>query len=285
MEFTDFSKLRDALKRIGLYEFEVKLLNRLQLGDLEGNTGDTKNLILGESGIYKLEKGCLVKVILHITSIDKIWLEKNQKAIAALNQKKYDSKEFIRALHKYHFTTCTTIYDMFNTGRKSRYYMSQRIKGKFNYQVIDNSVCAYESRNQKLNVCRNCISALGKLTGKSYNSDDFDMNEIFDTAVVELSSAGHELECNAVPNIYATDWEMIATKAKKQVAWQCEECAVKLETDKKHLHCHHIDANRVNNLLSNLKVLCIKCHAEQPGHQHLRDFPQYQEYLDKYHAN
>lgn len=285
MKFTNFSNLKDAIKRIGIIDFEVELLIRLQHGDLEGNTEDTENIIVGKFGIYRLENSFLSKVLLHITSIDKRWIEQNKQASAALNQKKYDSRELIRALHKYHFTKCTTIDTMFSVGRKKRYHLARKIDGTFKYHVVDGGIPFYTRKNQKLNVCRYCLGVLEGLTGKSYSVDDFDMNDIFDTNVVKLNPSEHDWACNAVPNIYVKDWKMIADKQKWHSGWKCEKCKVNLASDQKYLHCHHADTDLGNNVIANLEVLCIKCHADQPNHQHIRSTSQYKQYIDKYHAN
>lgn len=283
MRFTDFSELQNAIRLIGIDKFEAKLLEKLKLGELEGDTQNLENIILGEYGIYYLKQGKLGKVILHITDIDKMWIEKkDMTALNALNNKKYDALEFIKALHKYHFTKCKTLEKMFNKGRKNRYYLAQRTDGTFSYNVIEDNEVIYDSKRQKLNVCKNCLSVLMELTKKQYDVQNFKPTDVFNTNMVKLSETGIDLECNAVPNIYSNDWNKIAKKAKQQVNWKCEQCDINFTQDKGYLHCHHIDANRANNLLTNLKVLCIKCHAEQPNHEHLKKLPKYGDFLTKY---
>ena len=279
MQFTDFSTLQNAIRRLGIDKFEAELLKKLQLGELEGNTQNTENLILGEYGIYHLEKGVLAKVILHITDIKTRWLEKKCMAWEAFKAKKYDTTEFIEALHKYHFTKCTTLDTMFNNDRRNRYYMAQRIDGTFSYSFIKENKVIYENKNQKLNVCRNCLTVLAELANKRYSVQGFKPIYVFDTNVVPPSNGGFDLECDAVPNIYAKDWQKIAQKAKEQVDYKCEKCGVDLKQDKQYLHCHHIDANRANNLSSNLQVLCIKHHAEQHQHQHIRQTEEYRKFF------
>ena len=282
MQFTDFSTLQNAIRRLGIDKFEAELLEKLQLGELEGNTQNPENLILGKYGIYHLEKGILAKVILHIADIETRWLEKKYTAWEAFNAKRYDVQTFIKGLHKYHFTKCTTLNTMFESDRENRYYMAQRMNGKFSYSIIKENKVIYKNKNQKLNVCKNCLTVLEELAKEEYSVQDFKPIYVFDTNVPPPSNGGFDLECNAVPNIYAKDWQEIAQKAKKQVDYKCEKCGVDLKQDKQYLHCHHIDANRANNLSSNLQVLCIKHHAEQPGHKHIEQTEKYREFLEKY---
>lgn len=282
MQFTDFSALQNAIRRIGIDKFETQLLEKLQLGELEGDTQNIENIILGGYGIYHLKEGRLAKVILHITDTEKRWIEKNQYAIKAFNAKKYDDIKLIESLHKYHFTKCEALDSMFNSGRKGRYYLAQRMDGTFSYSVIEDNEVIFKNKHQKLNVCKFCLRALIELTNKEYRVQNFKPTDVFATNVVQLSNTEVALECNAVPNIYAKDWHKIANKAKQQADWRCEQCDINLTKDKEYLHCHHIDVNRANNLIANLKVLCIKCHAQKPQHSHINKLPQYKEFLNKY---
>ena len=279
-QFTDFSKLRKAIKSIGVDNFEGKLLKKLKLGKLEGNTHDMENLVLGAYGIYHLEKGTLAKVILHITDKAKRWL--GQNALELLHNEQYDAPNLVNDLHKYHFTQCTTIESMFRRGNKKRYYMAQRVDGTFCYSIIDDNRVVYKSENQTLYVCRNCLDTLSSLTVKNYQVGSFKPQEIFDAPVSPLIGTGFDLECHAVPNIYTRDWREIAQKAKEQVNWQCEQCALNLSEGRRYLHCHHIDSNRVNNRSSNLRVLCVGCHANEPGHQHIKNSADYQNFVAQY---
>ena len=283
MEFTDFSKLRKAIKSIGVDNFEEKLRKILKLGKLEGNTNDRENLVFGKFGIYYLEKGRLAKVILHITDIEKHWIEQNDpNAIGLLYKKQYDAQTLVKTFHKYHFTQCETLKDMFNRGRKKRYYLAQRMDETFNYSIIDGNKVIYKNENQKLNVCQNCLNILGGLTGENYNVGNFTPKKIFDARVSGLIDTDFDLACNAVPNIYANDWSEISAKAKEQVGWRCEECDLDLSNDTRYLHCHHIDSHRANNLIANLKVLCIFCHAHEHNHQRIKKLPDYKEFVSIY---
>ena len=283
MQFTNFSQLREAVRGIGVDNFEGKLLEKLKLGKLEGNTNDRENLVFGKFGIYYLEKGKLAKVILHITDIEKRWIEQNDpNAIGLLDKKQYDAQTLVKTFHKYHFTQCQTLNYMFNHGRRKKYYLAQRMDGTFNYSVIDDNKVIHKNENQTLHVCQNCLDILGGLTGKNYTVINFMPKEIFNTPVPGLLGRDFDLACNAVPNIYANDWLEISAKAKEQVGWRCEGCDLDLSNDTQYLHCHHIDSNRANNLIGNLRVLCIFCHANEPNHQRIKKLSNYNEFVSIY---
>lgn len=281
--YTDFSKLNKALGRIGIADFVAETLGELKIGRKEGDTENTENIVLAERGIYLLEKRndvfVLFKATLHITDIQKMWIEKKSvTAISDLNKKRYDSNELVEQLHRHHFTECTTIKHMFTTGRKKRYYNGNRKDGRFAYSVLDGDKVMNHRTDQKLFACRYCISQIGK-TRKNFRMDD-----IF-TTKVPFPVGEFELECDAVPNIYSPDWDAIAEKAKQQTEWTCQECAINLQNDTEYLHCHHINTMRSDNSVENLQVLCIKCHANQPNHQHMKKLPEYQEFIEQYYES
>lgn len=61
-------------------------------------------------------------------------------------------------------------------------------------------------------------------------------------------------------------------RAKKQ--WTCEKCCINLEDRPSDLHVHHIFGKAYNSP-QHLKVLCIECHAEEPGHEFMKKDPAY----------
>jgi RNase P subunit RPR2 len=262
MQLTKFFDLKKAITRIGVDKFEQNILNRVSLGTLEANEETT---ILGDYGVYYLEKGILVKVLVHITGKDKRWIEKKEKAIEAFNSKRYDEEDFIKALHKYHFTKCTTLNTMFAGGKGHKYFMSQATDGYFNYNITAENSVVYQSKEQKLNVCKNCLKVLTELTNNEYQAREFTIKNIFDTNIIKLSNVEFDLDCKSVPNIYSNDWGLISNKAKEAVNWTCESCEKKPK-NRRDLHCHHIDSSRNNNLVSNLRVLCASCHSDEHSH-------------------
>ena len=289
MEFTDFTELQNAVRRIGIEKFEAELLEKLELGKLEGDTENTEHLVLGKYGLYHLEKGVLTKVILHITDKDILWIQRTPAAAAALEIRDFESPDFIQKLHKYHFTNCDTLKRMFAAGRKKRYYKAQRMDGTFCYSLLNGNVVDHNFDQQRLNVCKQCLGVLSGITQQQLTINNFTPEKIFYADLIKnqsnfLLGSDFLLECDAVPNIYSRDWNKISKKAKEQANWKCETCGENLTTDRQYLHCHHVDGQRSNNLKTNLKVLCIKCHADEPHHAHMRSSQEYQEFIRRYHA-
>ncbi|MAT38110.1 MAG: hypothetical protein CL946_00750 [Ectothiorhodospiraceae bacterium] len=63
---------------------------------------------------------------------------------------------------------------------------------------------------------------------------------------------------------YTTDWDKKSQEYRVKQHFTCEECGIKLNKrylDGYFLETHHIDMNKTNNADSNLKCLCVLCHA------------------------
>ena len=82
------------------------------------------------------------------------------------------------------------------------------------------------------------------------------------------------------PSNYPDSWKEISWQYKEQQGWQCESCKLSLHQHKYYLHTHHIYGTRYDNL----KALCIGCHSEQWGINHLllKETSDYQGFIAHY---
>ena len=80
---------------------------------------------------------------------------------------------------------------------------------------------------------------------------------------------------NAPLNNYSDDFGEVSIKAKSAANWVCQKCSIDLSSEKKFLHTHHMDGAKFDNSRDNLKVLCYGCHADEPGHQHMKRHPDF----------
>ena len=82
-------------------------------------------------------------------------------------------------------------------------------------------------------------------------------------------------------NDYVSDWENISSSLRESHNWTCQECEVQLSQGhlRKYLHVHHINQRKDDNSLKNLKVLCVRCHAEQPHHDHIKGQKDYSNFI------
>ena len=73
---------------------------------------------------------------------------------------------------------------------------------------------------------------------------------------------------------YSRNWAIISRAIRDEREWTCEECNIELKDSKakrRILHVHHRDRNKKNNHETNLQVLCISCHSNREGHNHLSE--------------
>ena len=91
-----------------------------------------------------------------------------------------------------------------------------------------------------------------------------------------------EYDCDQIPQLYARDWDKIARRFKEKRHWRCEQCYLNLADDRRYLHAHHVDGDRANNAIANLKALCIRCHAAQPLHEHIKRQDEYRAFIQQY---
>jgi 5-methylcytosine-specific restriction endonuclease McrA len=82
---------------------------------------------------------------------------------------------------------------------------------------------------------------------------------------------------NAPLNTYAPDFGNISANVRTAAGYKCQRCKIDLSAKplRKYLHVHHIDGSKFNNSVTNLKALCLECHAEELIHHHMKNLPDY----------
>lgn len=258
--FTMFEELLSAVRSIGvnIVAHSNKLL--LQLSSEGILVEDEKSLIRTSSGIYNvLPDGRVVKVILHIT----------QKALYTREIPE------IEDCHRYHLFNCSTLEMMQSIGRSDRYRMASRGDGLFSYTITrkQNVVRQYSGdQGAALSFCRNCLGIYNARFNRR-GTHSFDLRRFIETNELHGDAAVRQIDLDDVPNVYADDWAEIARRTKEARNHQCEDCGIDLSSPdlRRFLHAHHIDGQMNNNVVANIRVLCIACHSKQPFHAHIRN--------------
>ena len=187
---------------------------------------------------------------------------------------------------KFHFADCRTLIDQRKKNGFSRYVETQRADGLFDVDYVGSSTQMKKGRQvQRLKVCQNCLLCINykgvgissAKVNKAQVVEEFDVEEFFRTYMVSLFSENAIPFYQAQSNQYPTNWSSLSKETRKKVGWKCSQCTVDLSNPnyRKFLDVHHIDRQKFNNVPSNLLVLCIKCHALQPGHERMRVSPRY----------
>ncbi len=195
-------------------------------------------------------------------------------------------------LPKYHVVDCRTLKMMRSAGRYKRYVVTRRTDGEFLLNFSDNLQRA-EPKTHRLHICKNCLWLELNMKYR-YTVDAFPLVDWFNAI-----DPGYEpppidglygpitTPITGSPSNYPPDWHLRSLQCRERANWQCEKCRIdlRLRPQRRFLHAHHIRGTGYNNP-EDLIALCIRCHAEQPGHSHMRNLRDYQEFTEKYgHLN
>ncbi len=254
--------------------FENNELNRLKskMGIDKHTYGNFNNAQTMSIKIELETKGIDIEDVSSITPLDDYTLSYNGERIILYIR---DIADYSDSLPKYHVANCSTLQNMFRNGRKKRYVASQNETGMFHINIVKGN--AITKKEIELYVCKNCLSLLSWENYSKNWSDsqknqcvqDFTISDFFEKYPKSpLQQDGYSNE-NSPINQYPKNWNIISYNYRNRRNWTCEQCGVNLKNNKKLLHTHHINAQKNECYDSNLKALCVECHAKQPMHHHM----------------
>jgi len=195
--------------------------------------------------------------------------------------------------YKYHVAECRTLQMMRENNRFGRYVLTGRVDGKFVVnQFIQGEDKPYRENHEiPLDVCKNCLHELNwdsytslRGTRKDQAVKDFNPEKYLEKYGSKVRTLPVHDERTARLNQYPDDWTEISRRVRKQRHYTCEGCSGYFGPDDPdddgseggappmmagNLHVHHKDGQKNNCAWSNLKVVCVDCHAQEFNHQHL----------------
>lgn len=198
------------------------------------------------------------------------------------------------SMPKYHLAMCDTLNKMIEEGRyKKRYVVATRDDGKFIIQKIRGEIIV--KSEESLNVCQQCLDEL-KYKSFSLRMDrsqrtstvrEFSLKTFFEDIGKSCVWAVPKFDAIHAPsNIYSPQFYRISKAIKQQRGYRCESLGCKIDLsapgNQRFLHAHHIDTDKSENHSSNIKLLCIRCHASEFQHSHLRQNPDYSLFCTKF---
>ncbi len=176
--------------------------------------------------------------------------------------------------------------------RCARYVVSIKEDGNFSINKI--SIWGRTKHDfLRLVVCEYCLDALS-FDGFSHDMPEYDRRKIASSfsisryfnnypkcLVVTDSVRESEAEAN---NGYVRDFSEFGARMKRERGYRCDRCKIALTVPSLHkfLHVIYNDEARRNPNSKNVRVLCLKCHGEQPKHGHLKSSLEYREFIRRF---
>lgn len=160
---------------------------------------------------------------------------------------------------KFHITNCQTVLGQRARGQfDGRYFwhnsnkvtIEDRANGNI-YEDINLSLCGY---------CRNQSSI-------TEYSDTQGFFSVLDQQEQEYINEKIEVDIFG----YTLDWQQISREFRKEKDYTCESCGIQIDepSDRRFIHVHHRNGNKLNNRRNNLECLCVLCHANKDAtHEH-----------------
>lgn len=178
-----------------------------------------------------------------------------------------------------HFTYCEKVKEI----KHGKLFCTTQTDGKFEIDLEDESGQIEKTVGLELEPCRFCI---GEYFGLHKWSDKEEKERIAKNFSYENISREIGLTLNGAvwySRLYhytGKTWKERSDEIREKANWTCQECNLHLGFEYKvFLHAHHLIGDRNFNHPANLLAICIKCHAEEPGHEDLKNTTQYKQFI------
>ena len=275
INFYEYERLSSLLKEMGA------VLNQMKPKNSWEGIDDSKLVELLNTGEVEIP-------IEEIKTKGGIFEYKGRKVIVYIRDQyeKYHSRGY-----KFHLTRCNAIDNAFKNRRNSRYVISLRTDGQFKINLLNDNIVVKKDLVEPMKVCKYCLYKLDykkytahpkKIKNTIYN--DFNLEEYFSIyQYTKLNNKNFRNSTSAPLNIYNKDFKLKSKSIREDKNYTCQKCLVNLskKENRRFLHTHHKDGDKSNDNLTNLQVLCIECHSNQPGHERLKYGLDYRNFMTK----
>lgn len=276
VNFYDFKPFKKLKKEMGInatkeevllkhpnYSNYLELYNRRKNGDFISKEIKYSNL---REYLYFLSDGTIIDIETH-----------QHMVLYMYSQYVSEENNKFESLYKFHLSFCETIEENIHKGNRWAALKKQNDI----FEILE--VPSKKIVNKKMKVCKRCLSKLNYKDFNSLNKEEQD--EIVENFSLEDFFEKYENNFMYIPphlikerddfekeyiSTYTDDWNKISREFREAKHWKCDKCGKDMSHDKYNLHIHHKDHNKRNNNPSNFMCLCRECHANMPGHEHMK---------------
>lgn len=239
----DFSDLKFFVKnQLGVDSDSVKSTFK-PITETFTSTELEKNVELRNEGIYFIDdKGNRHKGFLYIESgYSRITAQQNN---------------WRTIVPKFHIANCETI------------EQKKRVKDFNGKYVFSNETVRMEDidgKTKELEICENCVKIQRPMVRSRMKTSEY-KQEVILNCIHEGNFSDNDLPKSIPTNFwgYTHDWDETSRNYRIKQQFTCEECGINLNSNFVngfYLETHHMDGNPKNNDDTNLKCLCVLCHA------------------------
>jgi hypothetical protein len=272
--------------------FEPLLIAKKKMGIARETLGDLEHIVISVPGLTRIQLESLGKEGLDVELDDVIenhdgtLVYKNKRVILYIRD--VSGYGNFSSDPKFHISNCRTLRDMRQNNRFGRYVIANKDTGKFTVRAG----LSGDLIEKRLDVCQNCLERLnfdGFVLGwdqgrRRIAVQNFSIRNFFERYPKTLHHDVPKYDESTAPmNRYSQDFAVTSRGLRSARGWRCEgvNCGVNLSDMElqKFLHVHHKDGQKSNDNPGNLLVLCIHCHALTYHHQHMRNTPDYREFV------
>jgi hypothetical protein len=221
---------------------------------------------------------------------------KNRRVVLYIRDKSFYGRA--EELPRFHTTNCSTLRKMWQDNKSGRFVSYSKDDGIFLVNFIKGAT--RQTKRLTLPVCRNCLD---QLAYKGYSNSvaeiqkkkavlNFRLKDFFLEHPRSFHTDSPRFCFETAPlDIYPANFPEISRQIRQSRGWKCEipNCPADFSQSqrahlRRYLHVHHRNGLKYDNSPDNLQCLCLKCHAEQPQHSHMRSIAEYPEFRKIWHS-
>lgn len=250
-----FKKLSNQIEKIQRYDTGLLILERLMA---EGLPLARSDVVFGESGFFTfLPDGTLFRTVIY----------------RAVTEEREFRNTGLPTLHLFH---CDKLKSE-QKNEKYRHSVVYRESNGFDLTVYSGRAEVKIYREEPLGICPECEMIYRKLYGpEQIDPGVFMKDSLINNRLDPLFDIGETGEIS----LPREEWQRIALVRKKIKSYDCEKCGETLKgSNAEFLDGHYLFNERYGK--DRIRLLCVACHAQEKGHESLRETDRYLRFREK----